>query len=155
MPQIHRLLFLLAVVIHNCEEGVLLPGWSESGKGFAVVHPLPFALTLVIITVPLILFALPKHRTERIDLLLTGYAGMMFLNCFFPHAAATLFLKELTPGTISSLLFVFPSSLALLRYAATSFSMRKIVGSTGATATVTISLILLSYNILSRFTFPI
>lgn len=115
---INRLYFLLpfAFSIHNFEEVLGMEAWSK--KLSLPFHPTvttkQFAIGAVIITIIgfLITFSGRFFKSrESYNLLMTAFAGMIFLNVFLPHLLATAVLAEYTPGVLTALLVNLPLTL--------------------------------------------
>jgi len=56
--------------------------------------------------------AAPSVRLGR--LIFLGFVGAMLLNVFVPHVAATIFLRQYTPGLATGLALVLPINLTIL-----------------------------------------
>ena len=115
-----RWLFALALTIHNLEEAVWLPKWSQqAGRWHPKVSKFQFRFALIVLTLLAYGIALGSYWGEKGspgDYLLTGYAFVMLINAFFPHLVATIVLRRYAPGLITALGLNVPvMSLLLLR----------------------------------------
>lgn len=111
-------LFALAITLHNLEEALLLPAWSQRAGRWH--HPLgagEFRFTVVVLTVFAYIAAWLAviHGKESMGAyLLAGYALTMLLNVLFPHVVATVVMRRYAPGTLTALLLNLPVTLLLL-----------------------------------------
>ncbi len=111
-------LFLVAVTLHNLEEAVLLPDWSEqAGRWHRPVEKIPFRFAVLVLTLLAYLFAylgLMGGKQSVGIYLLGGYACVMLVNVFFPHLLAAVWLKQYVPGLGTALILNFPVCSVLL-----------------------------------------
>ncbi len=112
-------LFALAVTLHNLEEALLLPAWSQSA---GLWHPpigareFYFAVTvLTLFAYAVVYFAVTRGRESMGAYILSGYALAMLLNVFFPHVIASVIMRRYAPGTLTGLLLNLPVTFLLLR----------------------------------------
>lgn len=115
-----RWLFALSLTIHNLEEAIWLPEWSQqAGKWHPPVGESQFrfaALVLTLLAYGIVLWSYWGGKGSLGDYLLTGYAFTMLLNAFFPHLLGTLALRRYCPGLITALFLNVPvMSLLLLQ----------------------------------------
>lgn len=119
-----ELLFLLGFTLHNLEEAIWLPGWSENaGKFHKQVTPHQFYFTVIIITAIGYLLTF-QHFIFGEESLISqysylGFIAMMVLNAIFPHVAATIAFKKYAPGTITALMLNVPIGIYILAQATT------------------------------------
>jgi hypothetical protein len=112
-------LFVLAVTMHNAEEVLLLPAWSQTaGRWHHRVGVWEFRFAVIVLT--LLAYGAAGLATvygkESFGAyLLSGYALTMLLNVFFPHVIATIVMRRYAPGTITALLFNLPVTVLLLQ----------------------------------------
>jgi len=113
-------LFALAVTLHNIEEALWLPAWSQAaGKWHHPVGAREFRFAVVVLTVLayIAVWLATTYGKESVGAyLLTGYALAMLLNVFFPHVIATGVLRRYAPGTLTALLLNLPVTILLLRH---------------------------------------
>ena len=113
-----RWLFALALTIHNLEEAIWLPKWSQqAGRWHPRVNKFPFRFAVVVLTLlayGIILCSYWGGKGNLGDYLLTGYAFTMLLNAFFPHLLGTLVLRRYCPGLITALFLNVPVMSLLL-----------------------------------------
>lgn len=112
-------LFPGAFALHNLEEALWLPDWSQSaGRLHPPVGAGEFRFALAVLTVgSVLLTALALRRGGRWFLALAGLWGVMLLNIVFPHLLATLLLGRYAPGLGTGLLLILPVNVYLLRRA--------------------------------------
>jgi hypothetical protein len=93
-----RWLFALALTIHNLEEAIWLPKWSQqAGRWHPKVNKFPFRFAVVVLTLLAYGTVLGSYwggKGSLGDYLLTGYAFTMLLIAFFPHLVATIVLRR-------------------------------------------------------------
>lgn len=108
--------FVGAIAIHNLEEAVLLPRWSQTaGKWHAPVGAFEFRFAVLILTVLGAAFAFLAVNGGKAGIyLLCGYALAMALNVAVPHVAGTIALRRYVPGTATAVLLNLPICAALL-----------------------------------------
>jgi Protein of unknown function with HXXEE motif len=114
-------LFVLVVAIHNLEEALWLPAWSQrAGRRHITVGAREFRFAVAVLTAAAAAAAWLAYSGGRGSIgayLLSGYALAMLLNVIFPHVLATLVLREYTPGTLTALLLNLPVCALLLEHA--------------------------------------
>lgn len=112
-------LFALAVTVHNLEEALLLPAWSQkAGKWHHPVGAAEFRFAVVVLTLlayTAAALAAVYGRESAGAYFLSGYALAMLLNVLFPHVIATVFMRRYAPGTLTALLLNLPVTILLLR----------------------------------------
>lgn len=112
------LLFPIAVTIHNIEEAIWLPAWSKSAAKFhqpmdkAVFRFAVIVITVMAYLVTALYILIPENPI--VQCCFVGFVGSMIINAFFPHLAATVYLKKYCPGTVTGLLLILPSNLFIL-----------------------------------------
>jgi hypothetical protein len=116
-------LFAIAVTLHNLEEGLWFPQWSQKVSGWP--HPVgkfPFRLAAIVLTGLAYFLAYLSALGGKGSLgayLLAGYGFAMLVNVFFPHAIATARFRQYMPGLATALLLNLPITAALLYCAVT------------------------------------
>ncbi len=111
-------LFALAITVHNLEEAIWLPAWSQSARRWH--HPVgvrEFRFAVAILTFLAYLAAylsMIGRKGSPAAYILEGYALAMLLNVVFPHLLATFILKRYTPGTATALFLNLPITSLLL-----------------------------------------
>lgn len=105
-------LFALGVVVHNAEEALFLPAWSErAGRWHTQVDTGPFRFAVMILSAAVVaaawLASIGGPRSFG-AYFIAGYALAMALNVFMPHIAACVALRSYAPGTATALLFNLP-----------------------------------------------
>lgn len=109
------LLFVAAITLHNIEEALFLPSWSNP-VGLDISSS-EFTFAVVVLTVLAYVSAYLAIRDGgrgRWAYFYTGYALAMFLNVFFPHLLTSILVQEYAPGTGTALLLVLPASSLVL-----------------------------------------
>ncbi len=111
-------LFPVAFALHNIEEALWLPAWSQSaGRFHRPVGAFEFRFALLILTLISIvityLFSLRGAQSWAAYLYFAFNFGM-FVNVFLPHVAATIALRKYCPGTLTGLFLLAPTTLILL-----------------------------------------
>lgn len=114
-----ELMFLLAFTLHNIEEGLWLPRWSEyAGKYHPRVSNNEFHFALIVITtvsyILTFLFLTLGHSYEIIKYTYFGFLSMMCLNSIFPHLVATFILKRYSPGTMTGIFLNLPIGITII-----------------------------------------
>lgn len=112
-------LFLVGFTLHNLEEALWLPAWSQHAARFhAPVSQPAFVFAVSIITLIGYFLAAIDITLAPTDswwrLVWPGFVGMMVANAIMPHLAATLLLRRYAPGLGTGLLFNLPLGLWLL-----------------------------------------
>lgn len=110
--------FCLAITLHNIEEAIWLPQWSQLGQPFhKSVTPDEFHFAVIIITAfaylsSFLFMYFPESKFTR--RLFIGFLGAMIINAFLPHVLATILIKSYAPGLITALLLNIPINLLIL-----------------------------------------
>lgn len=114
-----KLIFLLGFTLHNIEEAIWLPEWSKYAKKFhEPVERNQFVFAVIVVTI----IGYVVTAAEIIEsnsggvfiYVYLGFIGMMGLNAFLPHLAATILLKKYAPGLITALLLNLPLSIIII-----------------------------------------
>ncbi len=111
-------LFCGAITLHNLEETIFLPAWSQSaGPWHRPVNAFEFRFAVIVLTLIAYLLAF-LCQVESVAgfcrYLISGYALAMMLNVFFPHLVATIVMKNYTPGLATGLIFNLPVTTLLI-----------------------------------------
>ncbi len=114
-----KLIFLLGFTIHNIEESVWLPQWSHHAKKFhEPVKRNQFVFAVIVVTIIGSLVTVAEIMENKpggvFSYVYLGFIGMMGLNAFLPHLAATIILKKYAPGLITALLLNLPLSIIII-----------------------------------------
>jgi hypothetical protein len=112
-------LFVVGVLIHNIEELVWLPAWSQSAGQWhqAVATPI-FAFAVTVLSVLLISLAFASSRCGPQSVptyLFAGYVFAMIANALIAHLAASALTRSYVPGTATAVLLNVPIGSILLR----------------------------------------
>jgi len=108
-----------AFAIHNLEEAISMENWTKSipSKVHPKVTTAQFSIAVGLFTVLGFLITLARNyypSNEIYLLFVSGFAGMLFLNTFFPHLLATIYLKKYAPGVITGVLINLPLTILIL-----------------------------------------
>jgi hypothetical protein len=112
------LFFPLAITLHNIEEALWLPQWSENaGRFHRPAGKTEFHFALLIITAlaylaTFLLLVFPGVIIAR--WFFYGFLGAMMINALFPHLVATIALRKYAPGLLTGLLLNIPINAALI-----------------------------------------
>lgn len=117
---LHRyaLFFCLAITLHNIEEAIWLPSWSQSS--YALQQPVSsnefhFAVILITVLAYLVAFCFIEFSHSRLaKYAFTGFLGSMIFNAFFPHLLSTIIMQAYAPGLITGLLLIVPINIFIL-----------------------------------------
>jgi len=115
-----QLLFPVLVALHNTEEAIGLPRWTQrSGPWFGGVQPAVFRFAVVVFTVlAFVVTALSAVSGKRSfwGNLTFGYMIAMLINALVPHIAVSVVRRTFMPGVITAVALNLPilSFLAVL-----------------------------------------
>lgn len=114
-----KLLFILGFTLHNIEEALWLPAWSQyAGRFQRPVGSNAFIFAVIVITmIGYILTGLDLlygNTGNMVNLLYLGFVGMMGLNSIFPHLIGTVVIKRYSPGLVTGLLLNLPFSAVII-----------------------------------------
>src|SRR5258708_2071322 len=111
-------LFVFVVAVHNLEEAIWLPAWSQTaGRWHRAVGNTEFRFAVLVLTLLAAIAASLATVQDKASFgayLVAGYALAMLLNVLFPHLLATLALRRYMPGTATAVLLNFPVTIGLL-----------------------------------------
>lgn len=103
-------LFPIAVLLHNGEEAIWMPGWVASHVAQLLMHPpgsatIRIALAVLTVTAFVITCLSVSNGPNSIWAYLTfGSVVAMLVNVFVPHVPATVVLRAYTPGVVTAVL---------------------------------------------------
>lgn len=104
--------FCFAITLHNIEEAIWLPKWSQQSSKFQTpVTSSEFHFAVIVITILAYLSAfsyLFKPESDFTKWIFIGFLGSMIFNAIFPHLIATVFMKKYAPGLLTGLLLNIP-----------------------------------------------
>ncbi|WP_431029862.1 HXXEE domain-containing protein [Lysinibacillus sp. LZ02] len=110
--------FCLAITLHNLEEAIWLPKWSQQVSKFQKpVTTSEFHFAVIVITALAYLSAFIYMNFPDFQLgkwLFIGFLSSMVLNAIFPHLLATIATKTYAPGLITGLLLNIPINSFIL-----------------------------------------
>jgi len=107
-------LFPVAVLLHNVEEAIWMPGWELRHAVQLPVRPpgaLEMRVALVVLTVAAFVVTYLSVRRGPASLwayLTFGYIIAMLANVFVPHVPAAIFFRGYAPGVVTAVLVNFP-----------------------------------------------
>jgi len=111
-------LFPLAITLHNLEEALWLPQWSQHASRFQKPiskNEFHFAVLLITMIAYLATCFFMFFPWERIfTFVFAGFLGAMIVNALFPHLAATIALRKYAPGTLTGVFLMIPVGILLL-----------------------------------------
>ena len=114
----YALFFCLAITIHNIEEALWLPQWSQSASSFQQpVTANEFHFTVLIITLLAYVCSflyVRFHNSKLLKWAFIGFLGSMVVNAIFPHLLATIVMKTYAPGVVTGLLLNLPINTIIL-----------------------------------------
>lgn len=112
-------LFPIAVMLHNGEEAIWMPGWDVRHAVTLPIHPPPaveIRLALIVLTVAA--FAITYLSAGRGPqsfwaYLLFGYIVAMLANVFVPHVPTAVIFRSYAPGVVTAVLINLPVMIYL------------------------------------------
>jgi len=112
-------LFPLAIALHNIEEAIWLPGWSQkyAGRWQRPVGNTEFRFAVAILTGIVLVIAGMAWISGRGSIwhyLLAAAAIGQSINIIFPHLVGTIAVGNYAPGLMTGILGVWPSAAFLL-----------------------------------------
>jgi hypothetical protein len=118
MKSYYAIFFCLAIILHNVEEALWLPQWSQLGSSIQKpVTPNEFHFAVLIITalaylISFLYVSFPK--TNLLKWVFIGFLGSMIFNAIFPHLIASIMTKSYAPGLATGLLLNIPVNTVIL-----------------------------------------
>ncbi|AZV43393.1 hypothetical protein BAOM_2784 [Peribacillus asahii] len=152
--------FCLAITLHNLEEALWLPQWSQQPSKFQrAVSTNEFHFAVLVITSLAYLSAFSYFyfpESILVKWVFIGFLGSMILNAIFPHLLATIVMKKYAPGLLTGVLLNIPiNSLILYRmFMDELISLKETVFSTIIVGPILILVIPLLFRIGKRI-FPV
>ena len=115
----YAMFFCLAITIHNVEEALWLPEWSQSGSSFqqpVTAKEFHFAVFIIMLLAYVLSFL--YVRFPKINLLkwaFIGFLGSMVFNAIFRiPLLATIMMKTYVPGVVTGILLNIPINTIIL-----------------------------------------
>lgn len=102
--------------LHNAEEVLSLYSPTQTIHAF-IYNPAQFIIAVSLFTLFgfTIIFGKRFYPTNRkYEYATIGFAGMLFLNSFFPHILSALYLRSFTPGVFTAILLILPLTSYIL-----------------------------------------
>jgi len=113
-------IFPLSITLHNIEEALWLPKWSQHASRFQKPiskNEFHFAVIVITLLAYLATCFFMYFPEERIfSFVFAGFLGAMIFNAVFPHLAATIALRKYAPGTITGVFLMIPVCILLLNH---------------------------------------
>lgn len=110
-------MFPIALTLHNLEESIWLPAWSQhAGFWESPVGPAEFrvaAALLAILAYGVTYWSIRAGKQAVGTYVMTGFVFAMLLNVIY-HVAATLGLRQYAPGVVTAVLINLPVMCYLL-----------------------------------------
>ncbi|MDO7485742.1 HXXEE domain-containing protein [Peribacillus frigoritolerans] len=104
--------FCFAITLHNIEEAIWLPKWSQHASKFQKsVTPSEFHFAVIVITTLAYLSVFSYLLIPESDFakwIFIGFVGSMIFNAIFPHLIATVLMKRYAPGLFTGVLLNIP-----------------------------------------------
>ncbi|MDN9010179.1 HXXEE domain-containing protein [Brevibacillus laterosporus] len=137
--------FCFAITLHNIEEAIWLPKWSQHSSKFQKpVTSSEFHFAVIFITILAYLSGFSYLYMPESDIakwIFIGFLGSMIFNAIFPHLIATVLMKKYAPGLLTGLLLNIPiNSLVIYQM----FSKNLIVWKELVVSTFVVGIILLA-----------
>ena len=153
----YALFFCLAITLHNIEEALWLPEWSQSASSFQQpVTANEFHFAVFIITVFAYVISFLYVRFPKINLVkwaFIGFLGSMVFNAIFPHLIATIVMKTYAPGLVTGLLLNIPINTIIFYklYKSNVVTKKEIVISTVGVGVLLLAMIPVLFAVGSNF----
>ncbi|MEL3974409.1 HXXEE domain-containing protein [Rossellomorea oryzaecorticis] len=118
MKSYYAIFFCLAITLHNVEEALWLPQWSQISSSIqkpVTTNEFHFAVLIITAIAYLISFlfvAFPK--TPLLKRAFIGFLGSMMINAIFPHLIASIMTKMYAPGLATGVLLIIPVNTVIL-----------------------------------------
>lgn len=104
--------FCLATTLHNLEEAIWLPKWSQNGSKFQKsVSAKEFHFAVIVITMLAYLSSFSYTyfpESHIVKWVFVGFVGSMILNAIFPHLVVTILTRQYAPGLMTGILLMIP-----------------------------------------------
>lgn len=114
------LLFIFTITLHNIEEGLWLPQWSQFAEKYhKPVEKKAFHFALVVITTLAYLVSglfMFFPQVLVLKYFFIGYVGTMIVNAFVPHLVSTIVLKRYAPGLVTGIFLNVPLNSLIIDY---------------------------------------
>lgn len=137
--------FCFAITLHNIEEAIWLPKWSQNATKFhKPVSANEFLFAVIVITMLAYLAAFSYFYWPESNFtkwMFVGFLGSMIFNAIFPHLAATIVMQKYAPGLVTGLFLNIPiNSMIIYRM----LSNNSIIWTELIISTVVVGIILLT-----------
>ena len=127
MNKLYRI-FPYLFLLHNAEEAMFIEH-SPVKTWLSENVQLQFSIAVILITVLAFVVCEITRKTRHYDFIMTAFAGMLFLNVFFPHLISAVVLGCYTPGVVTAVFIILPATSYILwsNYRKAIFSRRQFV----------------------------
>ncbi|GIN87122.1 hypothetical protein J6TS2_35080 [Heyndrickxia sporothermodurans] len=145
--------FCLAITLHNLEEALWLPAWSQQPSRFqkkVAANEFHFAVIVITGLAYLATFSyLYFPMSNVVEWIFIGFVGSMIVNAIFPHLIATIVMKKYAPGLLTGIILNIPiNSLILYKlYVIDLISLKEIIFSTIIVGFILIAIIPILFKI--------
>ena len=112
------LTFCCAITLHNIEEAIWLPKWSQQASKFqkpVTSREFLFAVSIITLLAYLSAFLYLKFPDFQVGKwIFIGFLSSMALNAIFPHLLVTILMKAYAPGLMTGMLLNVPINCLIL-----------------------------------------
>ncbi|MDR0682184.1 MAG: HXXEE domain-containing protein [Dysgonamonadaceae bacterium] len=102
--------------MHNFEEAWTICMGTFEFNPF-IVSNIQFVIAVSLFTILgfILVFGKNLYRSQKYyQYAITGFAGMLFLNTFFPHILSAFYFRTYMPGFITALILILPLTSLIL-----------------------------------------
>lgn len=153
MRAYYAIFFCLAITLHNIEEALWLPQWSQLGIPFlqpVAPHEFYFAILVITLLAYVISFLtvhFPSNKLFRYAFV--GFLGAMLINTFLPHLLLTLYMQLYAPGLLTALLLIVPVNGIILYtlWKERVLTVKELIGATVVVGVVLVGIIPVLYAV--------
>ena len=106
-----------AFALHNIEEAWTICNAGTFEHNPFVVNNNQFIVAVTLFTILgfVLVFGKKLYRNQQCyEYAITGFAGMLFLNTFFPHILSAIYFQTYTPGLITTSILILPLTSIIL-----------------------------------------
>ncbi|WP_348981214.1 HXXEE domain-containing protein [Bacillus sp. DNRA2] len=118
MKSYYVLFFCLAITLHNLEEALWLPKWSQLESPFqkpVSSNEFHFAVLMITALAYFVSFLyLSFSKSKILKWAFIGFLGSMVLNAIFPHLIVTILMDTYAPGLATALFLNLPINTVIL-----------------------------------------
>ena len=114
-----KIIWILAITetLHNLEEAVWLPKWSQTAGIWQPVGTFEFRFAVIVVTLVFygIIYYFSVSKSKLSGYMLGGALVMVLVNVLIPHIIAVIFIRRYVPGVITGIILNVPATLYLLQ----------------------------------------